>query len=55
MTEHDLAVIRAYVARVDARAEADVLKGNPLTGAHYRAMRAELEAAERSVRTEVQP
>ena len=39
------AVISEFVRRVDARAEADMLAGNPLTGAHFRAMRVELAEA----------
>ena len=34
-----LAVLESYVAEVDRVAEADMSAGNPLTGAHYRAMR----------------
>ena len=35
--------ILAFVARVNARAEADMLAGNPITGAHHRALEAEAE------------
>ena len=38
--------IRAFVERVNARAERDVLAGNPLTGAHYRALCIELALLE---------
>lgn len=41
-----LAWIRAFVARVNARAEADMLSGRPVTGAHHRALEAERIAAE---------
>ena len=34
-----LAELESYVAEVDRVAEADVTAGNPLEGAHYRAMR----------------
>lgn len=34
--------IRAFVDRVNARAEADMLIGNPVTGAHHRALEVEL-------------
>ena len=33
--------IPAFVARVNARAEADMLAGRPITGAHHRALEAE--------------
>lgn len=33
--------IDAFVARVNARAEADMLAGNPVTGAHHRALTVE--------------
>ena len=36
--------IRAFVARVNARAEADMLNGRPVTGAHHRALEAEVRA-----------
>ena len=36
--------IRAFVARVNARAEADILAGHPITGAHFRALTIELDA-----------
>jgi hypothetical protein len=42
--EQDRPVIEAFVARVNARAEADMLTGNPVTGAHHRALEAELKA-----------
>ena len=38
------ALIAAFVDRVNARAEADMLKGRPITGAHHRAITAELAA-----------
>ena len=34
--------VPAFVARVNARAEADMLAGRPITGAHHRALVAEL-------------
>lgn len=37
--------IPEFVARVNARAEADMLNGNPITGAHHRALEVELTAA----------
>lgn len=43
-TEPAYQPIVAFVARVNARAEADMLKGNPVTGAHHRAIEAELAA-----------
>lgn len=42
----DLAVIRAFVSRVNARAEASMLAGRPLEGSHYAAIQAELTALE---------
>lgn len=38
------AVVRAFVQRVNARAEADMLAGNPVTGAHHRAIEVEVAA-----------
>lgn len=35
-------IIAAFVQRVNARAEADMLAGNPITGAHHRAIEYEL-------------
>lgn len=35
---------RDFAARVNARAEADMLAGRPVTGAHHRAIEAELAA-----------
>jgi len=35
--------IVAFVARVNARAEDDMLKGGSITGAHHRALEAELK------------
>lgn len=45
----DAALIRAeavldFVARVNSRAESDMLAGNPVEGAHHRAIEAELDA-----------
>jgi hypothetical protein len=40
--------VKDFVDRVNARAEADVLRGNPLTGAHYRAIQKEVEALDAS-------
>lgn len=34
--------IEAFVARVNARAEAEMLSGKPITGAHHRALECEL-------------
>lgn len=36
--------VRAFYARVNARAEADMLAGGPVTGAHHRALEAEIAA-----------
>ena len=36
-------IIIAFAARVNARAEADILAGHPVTGAYQRAMLKELE------------
>jgi len=37
--------IREFVERVEKRAESDIAAGNPIEGAHYRAMKAETQAA----------
>lgn len=42
----DLDVIRAFVERVNARAEARMQAGNPLEGSHFLSMQAELTAME---------
>ena len=42
----DLPVIRAFVERVNARAEARMQAGNPLEGSHWLSMQAELKALE---------
>lgn len=34
--------VEAFYARVNARAEADILAGRPVTGAHHRALEAEI-------------
>ncbi len=39
-------VITEFVKRVNARAEQDILNGNPITGVHHRALEAELEEAQ---------
>jgi hypothetical protein len=39
-------VVREFVKRVNARAEQDILDGNPITGAHHRAIEAELAVTE---------
>lgn len=39
-------MVRDFVERVECRAEADMLAGNPIEGAHYRAMQEEARAAE---------
>lgn len=44
--ETQAAILRAFVERVCARAEADMLGGSPLEGAHYRAMQEELRLME---------
>jgi len=44
-----LVVLEAYIADVDATAEADQLRGNPLEGAHYRAMRKIAEVLRRRI------
>lgn len=36
--------VEAFYVKVNARAEADMLKGNPIQGAHHRALEAEIEA-----------
>ena len=47
-SERDLhAAFVALVARVNARAEAEMLAGRPITGAHHRALTAELAALTR--------
>ncbi|KKN20456.1 hypothetical protein LCGC14_0935370 [marine sediment metagenome] len=38
-----LAVLEGYIADVNALAEAEVLRGEPLEGAHHRAMQHEAE------------
>jgi hypothetical protein len=35
----EILAIRDFVKRVDEAAEADILAGNPITGAHHRAIR----------------
>jgi hypothetical protein len=42
----DFDVCRAFVERVNARAEARMQAGNPLEGSHYFSMQAELRAME---------
>jgi hypothetical protein len=34
--------VEAFYQRVNARAEADILNGNPITGAHHRALEHEI-------------
>jgi predicted RNase H-like nuclease (RuvC/YqgF family) len=41
--------VEAFVKRVNARAEADMLAGNPVTGAHHRAIETEFRALQRQV------
>lgn len=41
--------ILAFVARVYEQAEADILAGNPIEGAHYRALQAEVSLLEVNV------
>ncbi len=38
--------VLAAIARINARAEADILAGNPITGAHHRALEVERAAME---------
>lgn len=45
-TLNDVANIQAFVATVNAHAEADILNGNPVEGAHHRAMTFVLNAIE---------
>lgn len=40
-TEWD--AIEAFYAAVNKRAEADIINGRPVTGAHHRALKAEIE------------
>ncbi|MBF8281260.1 MAG: hypothetical protein HW378_175 [Anaerolineales bacterium] len=42
-----LPICRDFARRVDQRAEQDMLDGNPLAGAHHRAIRVELDYMER--------
>ena len=42
-----LLICREFARRVEQRAEEDMLAGNPLTGAHHRAIQAELDYMER--------
>ena len=48
MTLHDQYLIcQEFTRRVNARAEQDMLEGNPITGAHHRALLGELLYMER--------
>lgn len=40
--DQDREAILAFVKRVNARAEADILRGNPIEGAHNRALQREV-------------
>jgi hypothetical protein len=40
--ERELRAVVAFYERVNARAEADMLNGNPITGAHHRALESEI-------------
>lgn len=42
LSSRDLALVEVFVARVNARAEAEILASRIITGAHHRAMEAEL-------------
>ena len=46
LREDRATIIRQFVAEVNAAAEADMLNGNPITGAHHRALEAALARLE---------
>lgn len=45
--EQDAQIVEVFVGRVNARTEADMLAGRPITGAHHRALAAEVAALRR--------
>lgn len=47
LRQHERRIVIAFVAEVNQRAEAAIIKGGPMTGAHMRAMLEVLEEYEK--------